>query len=133
MTITRNKYKDFLSKIFVESKSEACEEKEVRFICPRQNEPREFLYCCNNGEGQYTCCADETKSRFFKNSSETEVKEIEQNKTSISGALWQAVIILYVFVVFLIMLADFFSHMRLKNKKNASIQKPSTRQLSADS
>ncbi|CBY15035.1 unnamed protein product [Oikopleura dioica] len=68
-----------------------------------------------------------------KASIETEVKEIEQNKTSISGALWQAVIILYVFVVFLIMLADFFSHMRLKNKKNASIQKPSTRQLSADS
>ncbi|CBY33084.1 unnamed protein product [Oikopleura dioica] len=122
------KYTAYSTSYFNSKKSEACEEKEVRFICPRQNEPREFLYCCNN-----TCCADETQSRFFKNSSETEIKEIEQNKTSISGALWQAVIILYVFVVFLIMLADFFSHMRLKNKKSASIQKPSTRQLSADS
>ena len=27
--------------------SETCRADGVRFICPRQNEPREFLYCCN--------------------------------------------------------------------------------------
>ncbi|CAG5079827.1 Oidioi.mRNA.OKI2018_I69.PAR.g9386.t1.cds [Oikopleura dioica] len=131
MTITRNRYKEFLKKILIESKSESCEEGKVRFICPRQNEPREYLYCCTVAENQYTCCADETKSRYFKNSSETVPEDVEQNKTSITGALWQAVIILYIFIVFLIMLADFFSHMRLKNKKSA--HKPSPRQMSAES
>ena len=33
--------------IYVFQESETCNHHGTRFICPRQNEPRDFIYCCN--------------------------------------------------------------------------------------
>ena len=44
------KYERFQNLILNIKNSETCyqgqEPNQVRFVCPRQNEPREFLYCC---------------------------------------------------------------------------------------
>lgn len=93
--------------------SEACRAEQVRFSCPRQNEPRNFIYCCSMPESnQPVCCADPSRSVH------EQVKVRLTSESRLRELVFQVMIICYLCLVFGLIIVDYFSHRRLDPRRD---------------
>ena len=117
--------------------SESCSDANARFICPRQNEQRNFTFCCANPtnasinvsstskrlnlpQGQTSiiqyCCDNRTQSIYYRNESEIIIEETEKsNKIPFS----QILVAVYLVLVAVVFICDFMSHIKLKKKEKS--------------
>ena len=97
--------------------SETCHANNVRFICPRQNEPRAFIYCCpiNGNTSALSCCDDKLLSIYSLNLTESQI-EAETQHDSHSPSFVQIIVSLYLLFVMAIIFIDLFSFMRINKK-----------------
>ena len=105
--------------------SETCHANNVRFICPRQNEPRAFIFSCpiNGNTSALTCCDDKLSSIYNLNLTETEIAA-KSRHDSHYPSFSQIIVSLYLIFVIAIVFIDFFSFMRI-NKKEKTESFPS--------